>query len=229
MTDRILEQALFGKRIFSQDRKMPDFEYQEFAAKNKATLRIEHKPGERMEVDWAGNRAGLIDNITGKPIPVYVFVAALPCSGYVYAQGFLERLYGRPSQYSTVIEYMPEKHRRYAEWNAQRFIRWASEIGPSTEQTVNAVIASRKVEQQSYKTCLALLKLADSYSVARLEAACAKALAYARVSSFKSIRAILKTESDRQTTAPLPAPDESSSSFACTRGAAYYGGSNDGE
>jgi transposase len=67
------------------------YHYQRFAAKNKATLHLEHKPGERMEVDWAGDTTSFQDNITGKPIPVYVFVAILPCSGYAYAQGFLNQ------------------------------------------------------------------------------------------------------------------------------------------
>jgi transposase len=66
-------------------------QYQQFAAKHKATAHVEHKPGERMEVDWAGDTASLTDNITGKAIPVYVFVAVLPCSGYAYAEGFLDR------------------------------------------------------------------------------------------------------------------------------------------
>jgi transposase len=138
------------------------------------------------------------------------------------------RLYGRPGQYSTVIEHMPEKHRQYRQWNAERFITWAADIGPHTEQTVKAVIASRKVEEQSYKTCIALLKLSDSYSVLRLEAACKKALAYSAVPSFRSIRTILKTGSDKKTEQTTPSAADSSP-FAFTRGAAYYGGSDHGE
>jgi len=38
-------------------------------------MHVEHKPGERMEVDWAGDTASILDNITGKQILVYVFVA----------------------------------------------------------------------------------------------------------------------------------------------------------
>jgi transposase len=64
-------------------------QYQQFAACHKATLHIEHKPGERLEVDWAGDTASLTDNISGKALPAYVFVALLPCSGYAYAEGFL--------------------------------------------------------------------------------------------------------------------------------------------
>ena len=67
------------------------FHYHEYAAKTKATLRIHYKPGDRMEVDWAGDTAFIKDNITGKQIPVYVFVAVLPYSGYTYVEGFFSR------------------------------------------------------------------------------------------------------------------------------------------
>jgi hypothetical protein len=144
------------------------------------------------------------------------------------------RLSGYPGQYSTVIEHMPEKHRQYTQWNAKRFIRWACDIGPCTGQAVKAIIASRKVEEQSYKTCIALLKLADTYSVARLEAACKKALSYTVTPSFRSIRTILKTGSDRIKPEAEAMSAENNSTFAFTRGAAYYGepsvrGENHGE
>jgi len=48
----------------------------------------ERKPGETMEVDWAGQTAKLIDTDTGEPLDAYVFVAALPYSGYAYAEAF---------------------------------------------------------------------------------------------------------------------------------------------
>jgi len=132
------------------------------------------------------------------------------------------RLYGHPGQYSTVIEHMPEKHRQYTQWNAERFIKWAGEIGPKTQQAVKAIIASKKVEEQSYKTCIALLKLADMYSVKRLEAACEKALSYTATPNFRSVRTILKTGSDRLKQDVVEIPDENSTAFAFTRGAAYY-------
>jgi transposase len=133
-------------------------------------------------------------------------------------------LYGHPGQYSTVIEHMPEKHRQYTQWNAERFIKWAGDIGPNTKQAVKAIIASRKVEEQSYKTCIALLKLADAYSVERLEAACEKALSYTAIPNFRSVRTILKTGSDRLKPDTAAIPHENSAAFAFIRGAAYYGG-----
>jgi hypothetical protein len=127
------------------------------------------------------------------------------------------------------MEHMPEKHRQYTQWNAERFIRWASDVGPYTEQTVKAIIASRKVEQQSYKTCIALLKLADTYSATRLETSCEKALSYSSCPSFRSIRTILKTGSDKQNKDVPQKPANDGRQYAFTRGNAYYGGKNDGE
>lgn len=63
--------------------------YREYAAQTKATMHINRKPGEIMEVDWAGQTAHLSDSDTGENIDAYVFVAALPYSGYAYAEAFL--------------------------------------------------------------------------------------------------------------------------------------------
>lgn len=86
---------------------------------------------------------------------------------------------------------MPEGHQKYIQWNAERFIKWAENIGSNTTVVVKAILASRKVEQQSYRSCLGLLKLADKYSVDRLEDACNKALSYTPSPSLKSVRAIV--------------------------------------
>ena len=138
------------------------------------------------------------------------------------------RLYGHPGQYNTVIEHMPEKHRQYTQWNAERFIKWAGDIGPNTLQTIKAIISSKKVEEQSYKSCIALLKLADTYSVERLEAACEKALSYTATPNFRSVRTILKTGSDRIKLVTAEIPHEDNTAFAFIRGASYYGGENNG-
>ena len=54
-------------------------------------MHLSHKPGENMEVDWAGQTATIIDRVTGEIIPAYVFVATLPCSQYSYVEAFLSR------------------------------------------------------------------------------------------------------------------------------------------
>ncbi|MCL2679843.1 MAG: IS21 family transposase [Dehalococcoidia bacterium] len=65
--------------------------YREHLATTKATMHINRKPGEIMEVDWAGQTAQLVDSDTGEVQEAYVFVAALPYSGYAYAEAFLSR------------------------------------------------------------------------------------------------------------------------------------------
>ena len=73
------------------------------------------------------------------------------------------RLKGRTGQYSTITEHMPEDHQKYLEWNGDRFRKWAERIGTNTCKVVNAILASQSVEQQSYRSCMGLLKLADKY------------------------------------------------------------------
>ena len=78
------------------------------------------------------------------------------------------RLYGRKGQYSTITEHMPVSHQQYLEWNGDRFRKWAERIGNSTYQVIDNILTSKRVEQQSYRSCMGLLKLADKYSVERL-------------------------------------------------------------
>ncbi|KLU63574.1 integrase core domain protein [Peptococcaceae bacterium CEB3] len=59
-----------------------------FLVKKNATMHLNHKPGEIMQVDWAGDTAAVTDTDTGEAIPAYVFVATLPFSGYSYVEAF---------------------------------------------------------------------------------------------------------------------------------------------
>ena len=79
------------------------------------------------------------------------------------------------------------------------------------------------MEQQSYRACMGLLKLAEKKSPQRLEAACAKALQYSNSPSYKSIKNILATDkSISEPTAEEPTDD--SAQYGITRGARHYGG-----
>jgi hypothetical protein len=80
-----------------------------------------------------------------------------------------------------------------------------------------------KVEQQGYKGCMALLKLADKYAVNRLESACQKALSYTPTPSYKSVQTILKTGQDKIPKEETSTNNNNSADFGFTRGADYYG------
>ena len=394
--------------------------YHAFVAKNKATIRIKRKPGELMEVDWAGNTLSVYDEITGDAIPAYVFVVSLPCSLYGYAEAFsnmktaswinahihayqffggvtrilvpdnlkvgvikntrteliLNKTYqemaehygtaiipARPlspkdkpnvegtvgvistwiiaalrnrkffsfedlsmaiqeklkefnekpfqkkkgsrlsafeeeeksflmplpaSPYETAVwstatiqpdylitvgnckysvpyefigkkveirytdksievfyhnnriashvrvpfsvdpiylpEHMPENHRKYLTWNKETFLNWASDIGTSTEIVIKAFLSAHKVEQQGYKACGSLMKLADRYSTERIENACSRALAYTPNPSLKNIQTILKTGQDKVKPDVAEEKPKSTGRYGFTRGASYFEG-----
>ena len=65
--------------------------YRKFAVVTKATMHIDRKPGEQMEVDWAGQTASLVDRDTGEISPAHIFVAALSSSQYAYVEATLSQ------------------------------------------------------------------------------------------------------------------------------------------
>jgi hypothetical protein len=97
--------------------------------------------------------------------------------------------------------------------------------GDHTQIVVQAILSSYKVEQQGYKSCMGLLKLADKYTPERLENACKRALECTPRPSLKNIQAILASGQDKAV------PEQStsttySSQYGFTRGAEYYGRGN---
>jgi len=63
--------------------------YKKFKKSNALTMHLEHKAGETMQVDWAGQTMSYMDPNTGEVKSAYLFVAVLPASAYpfVYAYG----------------------------------------------------------------------------------------------------------------------------------------------
>ena len=60
--------------------------YRKWARVTKATMRIQHKPGDAIQVDWAGDTIPIYDSVTGQQSSAYLFVAVLPCSYYAYTE-----------------------------------------------------------------------------------------------------------------------------------------------
>ena len=126
-----------------------------------------------------------------------------------------------PGRHTTVPEHMPEKHRLFAEqWSPERFSRWAEKIGPATGALITHVLQARRHPEQSYRSCLGILRLAKTYSDARLEAAAQRALTLG-ARSVRSVESILKHRLDEQ---PLheapecPLPDDHDN----LRGPSYF-------
>lgn len=75
---------------------------------------------------------------------------------------------------------------------------------------------------------MGVLKLADRYSLVRLEAACTRALSYTPNPSYKNIITILKSGQDKvleevAATTEHQTNDGSQNKHSFTRGATYYG------
>ena len=63
--------------------------YSKWTGKNKAVMHIKRKPAEKLEVDWAGTSVQLFDENSDCVSFINIFVACLPYSGYIYAEGFM--------------------------------------------------------------------------------------------------------------------------------------------
>ena len=63
--------------------------YARWCEENYETIHIQAVIGQKMEVDFAGKTFELIDKLTGEITPIVVFVAVLPYSQYIYAEGMI--------------------------------------------------------------------------------------------------------------------------------------------
>jgi len=67
------------------------YHFQVWRNASKITMHIEHKAGDKMFVDYAGDRLTVVDRRTGKEQPVEVFVAILGSSQLTYAEASLSQ------------------------------------------------------------------------------------------------------------------------------------------
>ena len=98
-----------------------------------------------------------------------------------------------PNGYSTVKEHMPSHHKAYSDWNPQRLINWATDVGVHVKAVIEYILAHRKHPEQGYRVCLGILNLTKKYDKERLNKACQKAVYYQNY-SLKGIENILKNK-----------------------------------
>jgi transposase len=110
----------------------------------------------------------------------------------------------RKHGYTTKNEHMPASHRKFLEWTPERIISWAQKCGPAVKALVEAMLKRKVHPEQSYKSCLGIIRLTNHYSHTKLNLACQRALQF-RVFSYKGIKNILSKhlESLNTTTKPV--------------------------
>lgn len=123
-------------------------------------------------------------------------------------------------RFTTDPTHRPKAHQRHVEWTPSRVIAWGTSLGPTIGQLVQQLLASFPHPEQGYRACLGLFSLGKRYGPARLEAACARALA-AGTPRYRSVKSILVAGLDRvspEAPHPLVLPPE----HEHVRGPAYY-------
>jgi len=107
----------------------------------------------------------------------------------------------RKHGYTTLTEHMPVHHAHMIKsrgWDADYFLAQAMLVGPCTRDYINRILSSKFFPEQTYNSCLGLLRLARQYTPQRLEAACCRALASA-ASNYGMISNILKNGLEQPT------------------------------
>jgi transposase len=126
----------------------------------------------------------------------------------------------RKGRHTTETSHMPKAHREYLEWNPSRIIQWAGKIGPDCASVVETILQQKDHPEQGYRAALGIIRLATSYTDARVNAACQRALVF-DICRYQNIKSILKNGKDLE---PLPTPSGSISReyHPNVRGADYY-------
>jgi len=93
--------------------------------------------------------------------------------------------------YTTDPLHMPTTHRFVADWNPDKFLNWATGIGPHCKTFITLLLGKRQHPEQSYKSCVGVLSLSKKVGNKRLDKACKRAMGYDRI-SYKSIKSILE-------------------------------------
>lgn len=124
--------------------------------------------------------------------------------------------------YITNSQHMPANHKTFFEqkgWNKDDFLKQANNIGEYAYQAIEKMLENTAFIEQSYNSCLGVIRLKSKYSIERLNMACKRALKGKYV-SYKTIQSILHNNQDKLELEPekpssIPNHDQ-------TRGAEYY-------
>jgi len=65
------------------------YHIQQNEQKRNATMHLPRKPGEQIEVDWAGDPAEIIDPYTGETTKAWIFVGVMTYSQYAFVEAFI--------------------------------------------------------------------------------------------------------------------------------------------
>ena len=124
---------------------------------------------------------------------------------------------------------MPEKF-KFTPWNEERIQKWADSVGKYTGETIKRIFENVTIKEQGFNPALAVLRLSNKYSEARLEAACEFAIISGiRKPRYHHLNSILASNQDQIYLENRKEKKKSDAPMGYLRGSNYYagGGLND--
>lgn len=100
--------------------------------------------------------------------------------------------------YSTNKDHLASTHQYIRQWNPDRYIRWAKDIGDDTAQLIERIFQTKPHPEQAYNSCEGILRMAKKVGKIRLNNACRRALEYESF-YYKTVKNILERGIDLQT------------------------------
>jgi transposase len=105
----------------------------------------------------------------------------------------------RKNDHTTLPEHMPSNHQAIHEqkgWTPDYFLNQAGSIGPCTRQAVSQILNAKMFVEQTYRSCLGVIRLGNTYGKDRLEKACQLMLNGPRV-NYRILDNILRNNMDK--------------------------------
>lgn len=144
----------------------------------KCTMSIEKTPGEKMEVDWAGETPPLFcDKETGELQNIHLFVSSIGDSGYLYAEAFPnEKLNHWITAHTHALEYYGARPRIVVPDNTKTAVKKHEKYDPLLNPTYAnwagfngvAVIPARPVRPQDKPSVEGGVRYAQTWILGRL-------------------------------------------------------------
>lgn len=160
-----------------------------FAEYTKARVNIDY------HIAWKGHYYSVPHQLVKQEVDIQVteHCITIIAKGKTIASHALKHTAG----FTTLAAHMPERHRKHQEWNPERLLNWAKELGPDVHWITQYMLESREHPEQAYRACLGLLNLKRDYGAERLNNACIHAR-HIKGYRLKNIRAILTSGKDLQ-------------------------------
>lgn len=98
--------------------------------------------------------------------------------------------------HSTIPEHLASTNRFVSEWNAEKFIGWASSIAPVVKDYVTRILEANTYPEQAYRSCVGILSFEKKVGRGRLIDAIERATYYGAF-NYSMIKKILQSGLDR--------------------------------